>query len=285
MVALVFTRSTRRRATTTITVIAGLIVVAMTYFPIVFMVSNSLKSGRNIISGGVFALFTEFNFRNYVLAWNGISGSLLNTVIVAAASIVIGVSAAIVGSYAFAQTKFRGKSVLFMAYLSLLMIPTTLTIIPLFLMMQSFGLYDSWWALILPYAAGAQPLLVILFRGFFEQIPDEFMQSARIDGAKEYQVLLHVVAPLTRPIILTGAILMAITVWGDYIWPLVIIQDYHRYTISAGMQLYVSQLGSNISGIGSVFSALVITMLPLLLLVGFTMRYFVSGISEGGMKL
>lgn len=285
MVSLSVSRSTRSHAATAITVVAGLIIVGMTYFPIIFVLSNSLKSGQEIITGGVFKLFTEFDIQNYVLAWQGVRGSLLNTVIVAAASIVIGVAAAVLGSYAFAQTKFRGKSVLFVAYLALLMIPTTLTIIPLFLMMQSFGLYDSWWALILPYAAGAQPLLVILFRGFFEQIPDEFMQSARIDGANEYQVLMHIVAPLTRPIILTGTILMAITVWGDYIWPLVVIQDYHRYTISAGMQLYVSQLGSNIDGIGSVFAALVITMLPLLVLVGFTMRYFVSGIAEGGIKL
>lgn len=278
-------RAVRQRATTTITVVAGIIIIGMTYFPVVFVVSNSLKSGKSIVGGGVFRLFTEFRVQNYAEAWSGIHTALFNTVIVAVASIVIGVAAAVLGSYAFAQARFRGKSLVFLAYVALLMVPSTLTIIPLFLMMQSFGLYNTWWALILPYAAGAQPLLVLLFRGFFEQIPDEFMQSARVDGAREYQVLLHIVAPLTRPIILTGAILVAITVWGDYIWPVVVIQNYKSYTISAGMQLYVSGLGNSISEMGSVFSALVITMLPLFLLVGFTMRYFVAGIAEGGMKL
>ena len=169
------------------------------------MLSNSLKSGANISSNGVFALFTEFDVHNYVQAWSGIDTSLLNTVIVAAAAIVIGVVAAVLGAYAFAQVHFRGKSVVFLAYLGLLMIPWTLTIIPLFLLMKTFGFYNGWWALILPYAASAQPLLVLLFRGFFEQIPDELLQSARLDGAREWQVLLRVVAPLTRPIILTGA--------------------------------------------------------------------------------
>lgn len=275
----------RRTGLTAVTIAAGLVIVAMTYFPIVFVVSNSLKSGTELAGGGVFALFTQFEGQNYVNAWHGVDIPLRNTVIIAAVAIVIGIAAALLGAYAFSQARFRGKSILFMAYICLLMIPSTLTIIPLFLMIKSFGLYDSWWALILPYAASSQPLLVLLFRGFFEQIPDELLESARIDGAREYQVLLRIVAPLTRPIILTGAILMTITVWGDYIWPTVVLQDYHRFTISAGLQEYVSTLGLTGSAGGSVFAAYVISMVPLFLLVGISMRYFVAGVTDGGVKL
>ena len=161
----------------------------------------------------------------------------------------------------------------------------TLTIIPLFLMIKTFGFYGSWWALILPYAASAQPLLVLLFRGFFEQIPRELLQSARLDGAREWQVLLKVVAPLTRPIILTGTILMTINIWGDYLWPVIVLQDYRKYTISAGLQEFVSNMGIAGNGTGAVFAAYLITMLPLFILVGFSMRYFVAGITEGALKL
>lgn len=275
----------RKHGLTSLTIAAGLVIVVLTYFPIVFVLSNSLKSGRGLASGGVFALFSEFHASNYVQAWHGIHSPLLNTVIIAAVAIVIGVSAALLGGYAFAQAHFRGKSIVFMAYISLLMIPWTLTIIPLFLMMKSFGLYNSWWALILPYAASSQPLLVLLFRGFFEQIPDELVQSARVDGAREYQILLRIIAPLTRPIILTGAILMTITVWGDYIWPTVVLQDFRRFTVSAGLQEYVGSLGISGAGGGSVFAAYVISFLPLFLLVGVSMRYFVAGVAEGGVKL
>ena len=103
----------------------------MTYFPLVFVVSNSLKSGQSIFSSGVFSLFTQFDYQNYGTAWAGVSRPLANTIIVAAGSIVLGVTAAAAGAYAFSQLRFRGKELLFLAYIGLLLIPSTLTLIPL----------------------------------------------------------------------------------------------------------------------------------------------------------
>jgi len=257
----------------------------MTYFPIIFVVSNSLKSGRNIFSGGVFSLFTQFDYQNYATAWSGISTPLINTAIVAALSIVLGVTAAALGAYAFSQLRFRGKELLFLAYVALLLVPSTLTLIPLFLTIQKLHMFNTWWALVLPYAASAQPLLVLIFRGFFDQIPRELFESARVDGCTESQVLLRIVTPLTRPVLLTGAILVTITVWGDYLWPTIVIQDPHRTTISAGVQQFVGSFGLNLSGGGAVFAAFVIATVPMFVLVGFTMRYFVSGLTEGATKL
>jgi ABC-type glycerol-3-phosphate transport system permease component len=268
-----------------ISLLAGALIVAMTYFPLVFVVSNSLKSGKNIFSSGVFSLFTQFDYRNYATAWSGVSQPLLNTVIVAAASIVIGVTAAVLGAYAFSQLKFRGKSLLFMAYVGLLLIPSTLTLIPLFLIIQRLHLFNTWWALILPYAATAQPLLVLIFRGFFDQIPADLLESARTDGCTEPQVLARIVVPLTRPVLLTGAILVTINVWGDYLWPTIVIQDPHRTTISAGVQQFVGSFGLNLTGGGAVFAAFVLATVPMFVLVGATMRYFVAGLTEGATKL
>ena len=146
---------------------AGLLIVVMTYFPTVFVISNSLKSGHNLFTNGVFTLFTQFDYQNYVVAWSGVAQPLLNTVIVASLSIVIGVVAAALGAFAFSQLKFRGKGLLFMAYVGLLLVPWTLTLIPLFLTIQKLHMFNTWWALVFPYAASAQPLLVLLFRGFF----------------------------------------------------------------------------------------------------------------------
>jgi ABC-type glycerol-3-phosphate transport system permease component len=268
-----------------IALLAGVIIVVITYFPIIFVVSNSLRTGENIFTSGVFSLFTQFDYENYAKAWSGISGPLLNTVIVAAASIVIGVIAAALGAYAFSQLRFRGKGLLFLAYVALLLIPSTLTLIPLFLTIQKLHLFNSWWALILPYSATAQPLLVLIFRGFFDQIPPELLESARIDGCSETRVLLKIVAPLTRPILLTGAILVAINVWGDYLWPSIVIQTPEHTTISAGVEQFVSSFGLNVSSGGSVFAAYVIATMPTFVLIGFTMRYFVSGLTDGALKL
>jgi multiple sugar transport system permease protein len=96
---------------------------------------------------------------------------------------------------------------------------------------------------------------------------------------------MKIVVPLTRPVLLTGAILVTINVWGDYLWPTIVIQDPHRTTISAGVQQFVGSFGLNLSGGGSVFAAFVIATLPTFVLVGLTMRYFVAGLTEGALKL
>jgi ABC-type glycerol-3-phosphate transport system permease component len=274
-----------RRRYRWISVLAGIAIVVMTYFPLVFVVSNSLKSGKNIFSSGVFSLFTQFDYQNYRAAWSGVSQQLLNTIVVAALSIVIGVAAAALGAYAFSQLRFRGKSLLFMAYVGLLLIPSTLTLIPLFLTIQKLHLFNTWWALILPYSATAQPLLVLIFRAFFDQIPRELLESARTDGCTETAVLLRIVVPLTRPVLLTGAVLVTINVWGDYLWPTIVIQNPQHTTISAGVQQFIGSFGLNVSGGGSVFAAFVVATVPMFILVGFTMRYFVSGLTEGAIKL
>jgi ABC-type glycerol-3-phosphate transport system permease component len=268
-----------------ITAAAGAVIVILTYFPLVFVLSNSLKSGQGIFSSGVFSLFTQFDTHNYALAWTGVSRQLLNTVIVAALAIVIGVAAAALGAYAFSQLRFRGKNLLFLAYIALLLVPWTLTLIPLFLTIQKLHFFNTWWALILPYAASAQPLLVLIFRGFFEQIPRELLESARVDGCAERQVLGRIVVPLTRPVLLTGAILVMINVWGDYLWPSIVIQDPAKTTISAGVFGFVGSFGLNVSNGGAVFAAFVLATVPMFILVGFTMRYFVSGLTEGASKL
>ena len=275
----------RRRRYVWLTAAAGAVLVVLTYVPTIFVLSNSLKTGQRIFSSNVFSLFTQFDYHNYLTAWSGVSHNLLNTIIVAAVSIGIGVPAAAAGAYAFSQLRFRGKNLLFLAYLALLLIPWTLTLIPLFLTIQKLHFFNTWWALILPYAATAQPLLVLIFRGFFEQIPRELLESARVDGCTERQVLARIVVPLTRPVLLTGAILMTINIWGDYLWPSIVIQDPSKITISAGVQQFVGSFGTNLSQGGAVFASFIIATAPMFLLVGFTMRYFVSGLTEGATKL
>ena len=275
-----------RRRYRWITIAAGAVVVVLTYFPLIFVLSNSLKSGQEIYGGsGVFSLFTQFEAHNYALAWTGVSHQLLNTIIVAVLTIIIGVTAAALGAYTFSQLRFRGKELLFLAYVALLFVPTTLTLIPLFLTIQKLHFFNTWWALILPYAASAQPLLVLIFRGFFEQIPRELLESARVDGSTERQVLARIVVPLTRPVLLTGAILVTINVWGDYLWPTIAIQDPSKTTISVGVYGFIGSFGTNLSNGGAIFAAFVIATVPMFVLVGFTMRYFVSGLTEGATKL
>jgi ABC-type glycerol-3-phosphate transport system permease component len=265
-------------------IVAAVILLILTYIPFLFVLANSFKSDAQIAQHP-FAILLTLHISNYLTAWNGMAWYLGNTIIVAALSVLVGIPAAVMGGYAFAQLNFRGKQVLFYAYLGLLMIPWTLTLIPLFLEAKTLHLFGTWAALILPYAAGSQPLLVFLFRVFFEGIPHELYDSARIDGSNEVQIITRIVAPLSVPVLLTGAILMCISIWGDYLWPTVVLPDYHRFTVSPGLQTFIGYFGYSGSGAGPVFAAYVLTMGPVMLLVGGTMKYFVSGVTSGAVKM
>lgn len=265
------------------TICCALLILALTYLPFLFVIENSFKSAAQYASDPVGLQFT-FHGSNYAQAWDGMDRYLLNTVIVAAISVAIGVPAAAVGAYAFAHLKLPGKRLLFVAFFGLLMIPWTLTLIPLYLEVRSYHLLNSWFALVLPYAAGAQPLNVFLFRTFFEGIPDELIASARVDGCGEMKILARIVAPLAMPILLTGTVLMFVSAWGDYLWPQLVLQNTNMLTVSSGLELFLGSFGNNGGASGPQYAAFVIVMIPVMLLVGVTMKYFVRGITRGAVK-
>lgn len=276
---------TRRRLGRAFVGLSAGVVLILSYFPFIEIISNSLKSASALASTGPFALFTDFAIHNYAAAGRGVGGYLLNTIVVALAAIALGVPSAAMAAYGFSQSKFRGKETLFYLYLGLLLIPWTLTLIPLFVEVKNFGLFDTWGALIFPYAASAQPLLLFIDRSFFEGIPEEVFQSARVDGASELQILRKIVVPLSRPIIMTGVVLVAIAVWGDYLWPTIVLTSTSRLTISAGLQNFVASFGLSGRGGGAVFAGYVIVTVPLFALVAATMKYFVGGVTAGSGKL
>jgi ABC-type glycerol-3-phosphate transport system permease component len=259
----------------------AILVIILTYFPLLLLLSNSLRTASSLAHAGPFSLFTHFDIANYRAAAGAVDPYILNTVIVTALSVAIGVPVAALAAYGFATMKFRGRELLFSAFLGLLLIPWTLTLIPLFAEMRALRLYGNWGALVLPYATAAQPLLVFLDRAFFEGIPSEILMSARVEGATEIQVLRKIVVPLAKPVLLMGIILMAISAWGDYIWPQVVLPNQSEVTISAGLQYFVGSFGVSGQGGGALFAAYVVASVPLLVLVGITMRQFVTGLTSG----
>lgn len=209
---------------------------------------------------------------------------LLNTVAVAVLSVAVGVPAAALGAYAFAEMNFKGKEAAFVGYLGLLMVPWTLTLIPLFIEVQTYQLFDTWWALVLPYAAGAQPLNLFLFRTFFEQIPKDLYASARVDGCSEVKVLTRIVCPLAVPILLTGSVLMFVNAWGDYLWPELVLRSQHLQTVSAGLETFLGSFNLG-AGAGPEFAAYVIIMVPVIVFICAMMKYFVAGMTRGALKI
>jgi ABC-type glycerol-3-phosphate transport system permease component len=126
---------------------------------------------------------------------------------------------------------------------------------------------------------------MLIFRSFFEQIPQDLVASARIDGCSERQVLTKIITPLTRPILITGAVLVALGVWGDYLWPMIVLQNYHQFTISPGIQEFLGQFGQSVYGGGADFAAYVLATAPMFLLIAVAGKYFIAGVTDGGLKM
>lgn len=263
--------------------IVVLIVLVLTYYPLLFSVITSLKSNTQF-QYNVFGVSWPFYFSNYAAAWSGIGGFIKNTVIVGVVTVALTLVFASMAAYVFARYQFPGKRIIFYLFLSLLMIPAILTLIPLFLEVKGMGLLDNWLALILPYVAGGQAITMFVLQSFFSSLPEEMFEAARIDGASEFQSFTRIAVPLSGSILGAMAIISALGVWGDYLWPTIVLQDSHLYTISAGIANYTSSFGL-VSQIGPTFASYVLASLPVVILIILTMKYYVTGLTSGALKI
>jgi multiple sugar transport system permease protein/raffinose/stachyose/melibiose transport system permease protein len=188
-----------------------------------------------------------------------------------------------VSVFVFARFNFPGREFLFFAVLALLMIPGVLTLVPAFLLIKSFGLLNTYWALILPYVSGGQIFAIFILRSFIASLPEELFESARLDGASTLQLFANIAVPLSKPTLVTIAIMNILGTWNDYIWPLVTIPDGRRWTISVGVVTFSNQYGG-LESWGPMFAGFVIASMPLIILFLFTMRYFIAGLTSGAIK-
>ena len=161
------------------------------------------------------------------------------------------------------------------------MIPAVLTLVPSFLLVKSLGLMNTRWALILPYIAGGQVLAIFIMRAFFAGLPEELFEAARIDGAGEIGAFWRIAIPLTRPILVTIAIIQVLSTWNDYVWPFLVVQDDSLKTLVVGLVLFQTRFYTNW---GPLMAGYTLASIPLLLLFFVGMRYFIEGLTSGALR-
>lgn len=255
--------------------------VFFTFYLLVFLFITSFKDIFQFVYhfwGVTFPL----HFSNYVDAWGQVYPYLLNSAVVSISSLAGVLILASLSAYAFARFSFPGKEILFFAIISLLMIPWILTLIPRFLLVRDLGLLNTRWALILNYVAGGQIFAIFILRSFFASLPEEFFEAARIDGASEIQCFVKILLPLSKPILITIAIMNLINTWNNYIWPLVTLSDDKLWTIPLGLFAFQGRYATLW---GPLFAGYLIASIPLIVLFFFTMRYFIAGLSSGALKM
>jgi N-acetylglucosamine transport system permease protein len=241
---------------------AGVILVAL---PFLWTVMSSFKTSSEIFASP-FAPPSRLNFVNYVNAWTqaGIGSFFVNTLIVVGGALVLTMVLGAMCAYYLARFEFRGNRVIYWLMVAGLTFPIFLAIVPLFFILKGIGLLGTLPGLAITYAAFALPFTVFFLVPFFKELPRSVTEAAQIDGAGEWRTFFSVMVPMARPGLATIAILNFVGLWNQFLLPVALNTDQHRYVLTQGMASFASQAGYSID-FGALFAAVVMTVLPVLI--------------------
>jgi multiple sugar transport system permease protein len=258
---------------------AGLLVMIA---PFVWMLVSSLKSESELRQAAATWLPADPTLANYRELFDRLdfpryfANSALVAILVTVGNLLI-CSAT---GYALAKLRFAGKGALFLLVLGNLMVPPAATFVPQFVLVSNLGLVNTYAGLVLPNIALA--VNVFLMRQFILSIPDELLESARVDGAGEWRVYWQIVLPLCGPALATVGILTFLGSWNNFLWPLVVATTEDKYTLPVALALY--SVGQNQTQYGLLLAGSTAIILPVLVIFGFLQRHFVRGIATTGLK-
>jgi multiple sugar transport system permease protein len=256
--------------------------------PMAWMLSTSLKSQLAALQQPPVWIPTNITFEQYktLLSPRNEVGAeflryLLNSLWVSTATTVLGVLVAVPAAYAFSRFNFPGKNTLFFAILVRNMFPLVVFLIPLFILMQKLHLVNTHWSLILTYLTFGLPLSIWLLKGFYDNIPPQLEQAARIDGATRFQAFRLIVMPLSSPGIIATAIYAFIQAWNEYVYAVTFLNSDRLLTLPVGLQRFFAEYSTNWPGL---MAASFIMSIPVVTLFLVLQRYFVRALTEGAIK-
>ena len=250
-------------------------------YPLLWLLFSSFKDTASIY-GDTWGLPQVWNFSNFTDAWElGISNYFFNSVLVTTLTCFITVIFSAFAAFGLARFNFKGKTLFLILIAAGLMFSPQVSLIPLYTLTQSMGIYNTYWALILPYVAFQIPLTVLLFRAHFLGIDKEYEESAYLDGCTSVGFLFRIVLPLSLPIVMTATVLISFFAWNEFLFSLVLLDDDSLKTIPTGLLAFRGAVSTNW---GVMLAGLTISAAPIILLFLFTQKYFIRGLAEGGVK-
>ncbi|WP_424534668.1 carbohydrate ABC transporter permease [Sphaerisporangium viridialbum] len=264
-----------------LTTATGLAIALAFLFPLVWMVATSLKPESEIVAFPPRLLPEHLTLENYSGVWERLPFTrlFLNTVLFATAVTVSSLLLDSMTGYALARLRFRGKSVVFVLILVLLMVPFQVTLIPLYDLLAGLGWINTFQGLIVPRLTNA--FGIFFLRQFLLSIPRDLEDAARVDGASEFRIYYRIVMPLALPALLTLGLFHFMYNWNDLLWPLIISQDSARQTLPAGLALF---MGQHVVEYGPLMAASVMTLLPVVIFFIIIQRRFVAGMATTGIR-
>ncbi len=260
-----------------------LIVLSVVFIsPFLWMLSTSLKVNTQIFMFPPKWIPDPVSWHNYVEALTAIPFFLFlkNTLIYAILSSLGAVLSSSLAAYGFSRIKWPGRDAAFVLVLSTMMLPSHVTMIPLFLTFKNMGLIGTLWPLILPYYFG-WPFFIFLMRQFFLGIPQEISDAAEIDGCSEFGIYMKILLPLSKPVVASVILFQFLHSWRDFLGPLIYLNSESQYTLSLGLQMFQRLHDTEWA---LLMAASTVMTIPIIILFFFTQRTFIQGISMTGIK-
>jgi len=273
----------RRLLGNLLTWLAGLAIVLFAIFPIVWALLTSLKEENAIITTVMQYIPTEITFDNYYSIWTRSNFPVLlwNSMVVTATTVVICAVIGTLASYAVARFQFSGRRGLMLFYLVIRMFPAVMIIIPLFILMRNLGLLDSRLGLALAYTTFLLPVFIWMMKGFFDAVPLELEDSARIDGCTRLGAMFRVILPLVLGGLVATAVFVAIGAWNEFLFALMMTTSTGSRTWPVGLQLMVGEFQLPW---GTLAAGGIISIVPVVILFAIVQRALVRGITAGAVK-
>ncbi len=271
-------RGTVRMALTYILLIALALIMLL---PFIWMFSASLKLDKDVFRFPIAWIPQNPQWSNYQTIWTRIPflTFFYNSLKLTAIITFLQVATSSFAAYAFAKLEFRGRNILFLAYIASIAVPWQVYMIPQFILMRELGLVDNHMSLILLQAFTA--FGVFLLRQFFISVPNELLDAARIDGLSEYGIYFRIMLPMSKPALATLTIFSAVFVWNDFMGPLIYLHSESLKTIQLGLRMFIQQYSADYS---LIMAASLVSVIPVAILFLAFQRYFVEGIGTSGIK-
>lgn len=267
-----------------ILIIGIIILLYLSFYPLFMMIIKSFKTISDDQSNP-FGFPTKLTLENYQYAWVVISPHMINSIVISVIQTLGVIIVSTLGAFAFVKFKFPFKNVIFIAIISIMMIPGIVTLTSQYKLINILGLIDNRLGVILPGIAGTLPFAIFLLRSSFSGVPQEIMDAAEIDGASDIQIYKNIMIPIAQPIIWTVIITTFIGSWNDYLWSSLVLLSDEKKTIPLALVGFTESYYQMTGGYGAPFAAYVISSLPLLLIFVLASKKFITGLTSGAIKM
>lgn len=251
-------------------------------FPFIWMISSSLKDSELIFSYPPELIPNPISWANYPQAWEeaDIGGAMVNSLIIAVTATVGSIFVSSMVAYGFAKTNFKGKSICFMIVLSTMMIPSHVTLIPMFIIFKQFGWINTFYPLIVPSLFGTAAN-VFMMRQYMLKIPDDFRDSGFIDGCGHIRIWLQIILPMCVPTLVSLGVLTFMGHWNNYLGPMIYLSSRDKMTVPLVLRMFKGNYSTKWH---LLMAASCIALAPVILLYIASQRFIISGIMLGGIK-